>query len=139
MNLAFRTVVVFDSNDLNSESQFWASLLGGVVLKEETWHSLIDDSGKWIMGFQLNTSHVKPKWPSGEQQQQIHLDLHTNQPKEMHEKILSLGGSLLQVAKTFDAEQGFQVYSDPSGHPFCVGWGHPSDEEVLSILGRIVK
>lgn len=133
MGLSFRTVIVFDANDLDSESQFWSNLLGGKVLKEETWHSLIDESGKWKMGFQLNPTHVKPDWPNGAQQQQIHLDLHTNNPQQMHERIISIGGSLLQAAESFDIEQGFQVYADPAGHPFCVGWGHPSDDEVEEI------
>jgi hypothetical protein len=26
------------------------------------------------------------------------------------------------------------VYADPAGHPFCIGWGHPS----RSALARIV-
>lgn len=134
MNFSFRTVIVFDAKDLNSESQFWADLLGGVVLKEETWHSLIDESGSWKMGFQLNPNHLKPEWPNGNQQQQIHLDLHSNQPREMHEKIISIGGSLLQATESFDLKEGFQVYADPAGHPFCVGWGHPSDEEVKAFV-----
>ena len=133
MSLSFRTVVVFDAKDLDSESQFWAKLLGGVVLKEDTWHSLIDESGQWTMGFQLNPSHVRPEWPDGNQQQQIHLDLHTDHPRKMHDEIVSNGGALLQSTKSFDEKEGFQVYSDPAGHPFCVGWGHPSAEEVREI------
>lgn len=137
MNLAFRTVIVFDANDLDVASQFWVNLLGGIVLKEETWHSLVDQSGHWIMGFQLNPNHVKPEWPNGPQQQQIHLDLHTDQPEEMHDRIVSIGGSLLQAANTFDAKEGFQVYADPAGHPFCVGWGHPSAEDVRAIVNEL--
>jgi hypothetical protein len=22
------------------------------------------------------------------------------------------------------------VYADPAGHPFCIGWGHPSREAL---------
>lgn len=134
--MIFRTVIVFDAKDLDKESTFWVGLVGGMVLKEENWHSLIDESGEWRMGFQLNPTHEKPEWPNGEQQQQIHLDLHTNTPEEMHEKILSLGGTLLQAAE-LNAEEGFQVYADPAGHPFCVGWGHPSSEEVRDIVKGI--
>lgn len=137
MGLAFRTVIVIDAQDLESESSFWAGLLGGTVLKEETWHSLIDSTGEWKMGFQLNPTHRKPEWPSGDQQQQIHLDLHTNTPEEMHKRIMTLGGILLQSTDSFDTSEGFRVYSDPAGHPFCVGWGHPSREEVKEIVKNI--
>lgn len=139
MNAISRTVIVFDARNLEEESAFWVALLGGVVLKEETWHSLIDASGQWKMGFQLNPNHVKPEWPIGDQQQQIHLDLHTDQPQEIHREIISLGGELLQGVESFEGEQGFQVYADPAGHPFCVGWGHPSDVEVLEIYRGIVE
>lgn len=34
----------------------------------------------------------------------------------------SLGARLLQGADADDPE-GFRVYADPAGHPFCLRWG----------------
>jgi hypothetical protein len=26
------------------------------------------------------------------------------------------------------------VYAEPAGHPFCIGWGHPSREALAAIV-----
>ena len=69
-----RRVIVFDANDVEAESSFWAGLLGGEVDREDDWHSIVVD-GEWIMGVQHAPNHVAPQWPAGPQQQQVHLDL----------------------------------------------------------------
>lgn len=132
-----RAVVVFDAANLEVESAFWAAILNGKVLKDEKWHSVIDEYGQWRIGVQLNPSHKKPVWPSGVQQQQIHLDLHVENPYESHEEIMNLGATLLQSAKDLSAKEGFQVYADPAGHPFCIGWGHPTEEQLIEFLSKI--
>jgi hypothetical protein len=131
-----RTVIVFDSSDLEAESVFWASVFKGRVLKDEKWHSVIDQHGQWLIGIQLNPEHIKPEWPQGEQQQQIHLDLHVVDPLQSHEELLSLGATLLQGAIDIYAESGFQVYADPAGHPFCMGWGHPTSEQLTEFFNE---
>ena len=117
-----RQIIVFDAPDLDAESAFWAGLLDGVVDAEDDWHSLIVD-GQWIMGFQLAPNHVPPEWPNGAQQQQIHLDLWIDDLEAAHQKAISLGARLLQPAEDPNAPEGFQVYADPAGHPFCFCWG----------------
>ena len=136
MSNVMRSVIVFDSADLATESAFWAELLDGKVIAEDTWHSLIDSSGEWRMGFQLNPTHVAPEWPNGAQQQQIHLDLHVEDRYAMKEKLERLGARVLQAAEDFDSEEGFRVYADPSGHPFCIGWGQPTAEQLRKFLGE---
>lgn len=116
-----RQIVVFDTADLDAESSFWAGMLDGVVDKEDDWHSLIVD-GQPIMGFQLAPNHIPPEWPDGEQQQQVHLDLWVDDLQAAHQKAISLGARLLQPAEDLDAVEGWQVYADPAGHPFCFCW-----------------
>ncbi len=134
MSKILRTVIVFDAADLERESSFWAALLNGKVIADDTWHSLIDESGEWRMGFQLNPTHVAPEWPNGTQQQQIHLDLHVEDFQSMHEKVITLGGRVLQAAEDTESDEGFQVYADPAGHPFCLGWGQPTSEQLTNFL-----
>jgi hypothetical protein len=47
-----------------------------------------------------------------------------------HNEVISLGAKLLKAAgNNTDAEDDFQVYADPAGHPFCLCWikdGSPS-------------
>jgi hypothetical protein len=116
----FRQVIVFDAADLVAESGFWAGLLGGEVVADDDWHSVVID-GEWRIGVQLAPNHVPPEWPDGAQQQQIHLDLHVDDLAAAHEKVISLGARLLKAADSFEGDEYYQVYADPAGHPFCLG------------------
>jgi Glyoxalase-like domain len=120
-----RQIIVFDAADLGTESAFWAGVLGGRVIPddEDGWHSVLDGDGNWRIGVQLAPNHAQPEWPHGTQQQ-VHLDLHVDDPARAHDEVLALGARLLQPAADLDAAEGFQVYADPAGHPFCIGWGH---------------
>ena len=131
-----RNVIVFDAVDLHAESAFWAGILGGHVFEEEAWHNVIDAAGEWRIGVQLAPDHVPPDWPHGIPQQQVHLDLHVNEPRAAHEEAIALGARLLQPAPDLDAEEGHQVYADPAGHPFCIGWGHPSREALAAFVAH---
>ena len=116
-----RTIVVLDAADLNTESTFWAGLLGGTVSADDDWHSVLVD-GEWRLGIQLAPNHVPPDWPDGTPQQ-IHLDLWIDDLVAAHEQAVSLGARLLKPADDPEAAEGFQVYADPAGHPFCLCWG----------------
>ena len=129
-----RSVVVFDAADLHAESAFWAGIFGGHVFEDEAWHSVIDAAGRWRIGVQFAPNHVPPDWPDGTPQQQVHLDLHVDDPRTAHEKVIALGARLLQPASDLDSDQGHQVYADPAGHPFCIGWGQPSPEALAAFV-----
>lgn len=128
-----RQVVVFDATDLRAESTFWAGMLDGRVFEDATWHSVVDATGEWRVGVQLAPDLAPPEWPDGAPQQ-VHLDLHVDDPHAAHETATTLGARLLQPAQDLDAEEGHQVYADPAGHPFCIGWGHPSQEELAAFI-----
>jgi catechol 2,3-dioxygenase-like lactoylglutathione lyase family enzyme len=116
-----RQIIVFDAADLAAESAFWAGLLGGTVVEDEDWHSVLVD-GEWRLGVQLAANHTPPEWPDGTPQQ-IHLDLYIDDLRAAHEQAIALGARLLKPADDPDAAEGFQVYADPAGHPFCLCWG----------------
>jgi hypothetical protein len=128
-----RQVVVFDAADLSAESSFWAGMLGGRVVADDDWHSVIDADGRWVIGVQLAPGHVPPEWPHGNPQQ-IHLDLHVEDFGTAHTEAVELGARLLLAAEDLTAAQGHQVYADPAGHPFCLGWGQPDDEAIRRFL-----
>jgi predicted enzyme related to lactoylglutathione lyase len=115
-----RTTVVLDAADISRESAFWADLLGGTVEADDDWHSIQVD-GESRMAIQLAPDHVPPDWPAG-LPQQIHLDLHVDDIKASHDEVMALGATLLKTSDLSDPE-GFQVYADPAGHPFCLCWG----------------
>jgi hypothetical protein len=124
-----RRVVVFDATDVDAESRLWAGLLGGVVYPDENWHSITVD-GEWVLGVQRAPNHVPPQWPtgelgSGEQQQQVHLDLHVDDLGAAAKLAVELGGRELQAparpGDNPDGDEMFAVYASPAGHPFCLG------------------
>lgn len=67
----------------------------------------------------------RPTGPSGQQQQQMHLDLHVDDLAEAGRVAHDLGGRRLQRArKPADNPEGdevFEVWASPAGHPFCFG------------------
>jgi hypothetical protein len=127
-----RSVVVFDAADLHTESAFWAGMLDGHVFDDEAFHSVIDAAGEWRIGVQLAPKHVPPEWPDGTPQQ-VHIDLHVEDPEQAHEQAMRLGARVLQ-ADDLGSDEGHQVYADPAGHPFCIGWGHPSREALAAFV-----
>lgn len=129
-----RSVTVFDASDLDAESAFWAAVFNGYVIKDSEWHSVIDEFGEWRLGIQLNPTHSRPEWPNGVQQQQIHLDFHVENLQAAHQFVIERGATLLQESEELDSAEGFQVYADPAGHPFCIGWGQPTSEQLATFL-----
>ena len=114
-----RQVVVFDAADLAAESTFWAGVLDGTVDDaEDDWHRVMVD-GESRVAVQLAPNHVPPDWPDGTPEQQIHLDLWVEDFAAAHDRVMSLGARVLKPAA---ADDNFQVYSDPAGHPFCLCW-----------------
>jgi len=128
-----RRVTVFDAADVDAESAFWAGMLGGHVFGDDQFHCVIDDAGDWPIGVQHAPGHVAPDWPDGAPQQ-VHLDLHVDDPVQAHDQAMALGARLLQAASDLTSEEGHQVYADPAGHPFCIGWGHPSQEAIAAFV-----
>ncbi|HRY10598.1 MAG: VOC family protein [Actinobacteria bacterium] len=107
-------VTVFDAADIETESAFWAGLLDGTVVKEADWHSIRTADGRRL-AVQLAPNHTPPDWPDGSPQQ-MHVDLWVEDLDTAEREVLARGGRLL---KAVDAE-GFRVYADPAGHPFCL-------------------
>jgi len=119
-----RRVIVFDARDIEAESRFWAALLGGQVYRDEHWHSIVVGD-EWIMGVQHAPNHSPPDWPSGAQQQQVHVDLHVDDLDAACRLAVELGGRELEPPKrpadNPTGDEMFAVYASPAGHPFCFG------------------
>jgi predicted enzyme related to lactoylglutathione lyase len=119
-----REILVFDAPDLAAESTFWARVLDGTVDADDDWH-MINVDGNPRLGVQLAPNHVPPEWPDGTPQQ-MHLDLYVDDVRVAHDEVVALGATLLKPADDLDTREGFQVYADPAGHPFCLCWFNPA-------------
>jgi hypothetical protein len=118
--LATLECVVLDCSDPGQLAAFYRSLIGGNVNQPDPrwavgdhWATLHTPAGQ-VLAFQAVDPYVPPCWPDPAHPQQFHLDFHVEALDQAHSGVLALGGQLLQSA------QGWRVYSDPAGHPFCL-------------------
>lgn len=56
-----------------------------------------------------------PRWPDPAHPAQVHVDLMFDDPAPVAARVIELGGTILR------RRDGFPVYEDPAGHPFCLG------------------
>ena len=118
---------VLDTQNVASLADFYRSLLGwdyapGTEKDSGEWRTLLGPGGVRL-SFQRVEALPPSTWPSPDVPQQIHLDLYVDDVKAAHEETLSLGARLLKPADDIASTEGFQVYADPAGHPFCLCWG----------------
>ncbi|MFD4526348.1 VOC family protein [Streptomyces sp. NPDC058470] len=116
MALAELGVVVLDCPDPRALAGFYAEVLGGTVRGEGDWVDLELPGGQ-SLAFQAAPGHVPPKWPAGDDSQQLHLDLTVSDLDAAEKGVLALGARVLDAE---DRSRGWRVYADPAGHPFCL-------------------
>lgn len=113
---------VLDCPDPMALARFYADLLGLQVRDESTeeWAN-VQFSADTKLAFQLAPDHVRPQWPDG-QPQQAHLDLTAADLDASHEHALAVGAVVgdPEDSREKAVAQGFRVYLDPAGHPFCL-------------------
>jgi hypothetical protein len=92
--------LVIDTPDPNALQEFYECLLG-------------TDAAP-TLAFQHSNAQP-PRWPDPAYPAQVHVDLMFDDPTPVAERVIELGGSILR------RRDGFPVYADPAGHPFCIG------------------
>ncbi|MFP5281919.1 MAG: VOC family protein [Actinomycetes bacterium] len=110
--------VVVDTDQPGRLSRFYAELLGWSVTEEdEEWVTIRGEEGIEI-AFQLALDHRRPTWPDSAVPQQFHLDLTVPDPVAAAAYAESLGATRLPPQP--GQPDSFVVFTDPSGHPFCL-------------------
>jgi len=126
--------VVLDTTDARALAEFYRQLLGfryrpgdeppaaGPDERGRDWLVLRPPSGGPGLAFQQVSSVPATTWPEPGIPQQLHLDLTVADRAELdrqHERALGLGARL-RFDRSDDPEEALRVYSDPSGHLFCI-------------------
>ncbi len=93
--------LVIDAADPDALQQFYAQLLGSDTTP--------------ALAFQHSDAQP-PRWPAPAYPAQVHVDLMFDDPAPVAARVIELGGSILLRRR-----DGFPVYADPAGHPFCIG------------------
>jgi len=106
--------VTIDAPDASALAHFYADLLGMEVTYEGPEGALAAGDGKSLM-FQQVSGYNAPQWPDPTHPQQAHLDILIDDLDAGESRVLELGASRLD-----GAGEGFRVFADPAGHPFCL-------------------
>jgi hypothetical protein len=85
-----------------------------------------EDDGDWVvigrepgmreLAFQRAEPYVAPQWPDAGHPQQEHLDIRVHDADAAERAVLGLGATRVPN----EHENGFRVFTDPAGHPFCL-------------------
>ena len=75
--------------------------------------------GEVDLTFQRVEGYRPPRWPDDEHPKQYHLDFEVGEIEPEQRRVVELGATL---QKDFIGPEGYgwQVYTDPVGHPFCL-------------------
>jgi catechol 2,3-dioxygenase-like lactoylglutathione lyase family enzyme len=91
----------------NQDDEDWV-VIGRVPGARELGVPARDDLGAASMA-------ADPRFP-----QQLHLDIRVDDVDSAERVVLELGARRLPAER----EEGFRVFADPAGHPFCLVFGH---------------
>ncbi|MCU1393699.1 MAG: hypothetical protein JWM34_2127 [Ilumatobacteraceae bacterium] len=116
MAIATFSLVAFDCPDPHALARFYGAITGWPIERDDgDWVRLRSDGGATI-AFQLAPDHVPPVWPSREHPQQAHIDFDVDDLERGERDVLALGATKAEV----QPGEGFTVFIDPAGHPFCL-------------------
>jgi catechol-2,3-dioxygenase len=111
--------VVLDCPDPQALAEFYRELVGGEITHSDPeWVALRGPDVK--LSFQLAEDFRPPRWPDPERPQQFHIDVTVDDVEVAEPLVLAAGATRHELQP--GEEQGWRVYVDPAGHPFCLCW-----------------
>jgi catechol 2,3-dioxygenase-like lactoylglutathione lyase family enzyme len=112
---------VIDCPDPGALAQFYCQLLGMRVNEDlGDWVVIGTELGLRELAFQRVGEWVPPRWPDPAYPQQLHLDIRVDDAEVAERELIVLGATRVPGER----ENGFRVFADPAGHPFCIVFGH---------------
>jgi catechol 2,3-dioxygenase-like lactoylglutathione lyase family enzyme len=117
--------VVIDCPDPRALAPFYTELTGlPVVWDDDDWTVIAADRASSGIAFQRAPDLQPPQWPDPARPQQLHLDIMIDDIEAAVAYVTALGGRPLSTG-----DDGYGVYADPVGHPFCLirrpAWAPP--------------
>ncbi|WP_125775531.1 VOC family protein [Antribacter gilvus] len=105
--------VTFDCPDASGLARFWSQVLGEEVTYDADGMAML--GGDRALLFQAVENYNPPAWPDPARPQQLHLDIQVHDLDAGEAAALELGATRLP-----GGADGFRVFADPAGHPFCL-------------------
>ena len=110
-------LVVLDTADPPGLAAFYAALLGWEVERDDDDWYTVRGAADAALAFQLASDHRPPTWPDSAVPQQFHLDFRVDDLDAAEAYAVSVGARRVEGPAP---HEGFRVFLDPSGHPFCL-------------------
>lgn len=110
-------MVVLDTDDPPTMADFYTRLLGWAVEETDDGWITIGNGGGARIAFQLAIDHQPPTWPDNAVPQQLHVDFRVDDLDAAEAYATSVGARRVEGPVQ---HEGFRVFLDPSGHPFCL-------------------
>jgi catechol-2,3-dioxygenase len=114
--------IALDTRDPAGLARFYQQVLGGDVDDEDPEWVTLRGEGLPPLSFQLAPDHQPPEWPNPDKPQQIHLDLTVGRDQLDAAEAQVLAAGATKHAEQPGEQEGWRVYVDPAGHPFCFCW-----------------
>jgi catechol 2,3-dioxygenase-like lactoylglutathione lyase family enzyme len=111
---------VLDCPEPRALAGFYAEILGMQVTQDDgDWVVIGREPGRRELAFQKADPWRPPRWPDPEHPQQEHLDIRVDDVDAAEQAVIALGATRIRGVH----EDGFRVFTDPAGHPFCLVHG----------------
>ena len=118
--IARMRAVVLDCPDPVRLADFYRQLVGGEVDDDDEDWVTLRDGRDVLLSFQRAPDHQPPDWPNPDRPQQFHIDVTVDDVDEAEQQVLALGARKHELQP--GEKQGWRVFLDPAGHPFCLCW-----------------
>jgi predicted enzyme related to lactoylglutathione lyase len=110
---------IIDCPDPMKLAAFYSAVTGRAIREGSGEECAAITVGEVDLAFQRVADYRPPGWPDDEHPKQFHLDFEVSEIEPEQRRVVKLGATLQQ---DFIGPDGFgwQVYTDPAGHPFCL-------------------
>lgn len=113
------TDFIIDCPDPMKLAAFYSEVTGRPIKpgSDDSWAGI--SFGEVELAFQRVDNYRPPRWPDDEHPKQYHLDFEVDEFEPEHRRVVGLGAA---PQKNFVGPEGYgwQIYTDPVGHPFCL-------------------
>ena len=111
---------VIDCPEPRALAEFYAAVLGMQINHDfGDWVVIGIGPGARQLAFQRTAKWVPPRWPDPDHPQQLHLDIRVEDVDEARTRSC---GAWCETGPSGPGD-GFRVFVDPVGHPFCLVFG----------------
>ena len=110
---------IIDCPDPMKLAAFYSQVTGRAIMEGSSDNFAGITFGEVDLAFQRVEDYRPPRWPDDEHPKQYHLDFEVDEIEPEQRRVVKLGATL-QKDCIGPEGYGWQVYTDPVGHPFCL-------------------